>query len=223
MHKGHTRGIDILVTSILLAIVYNSWLLGFILNNPVVHHDLSSQLEVAGQPYNWLFVSADVMTGLLSIILVCLLWANRTKKHLTSAMNVIVIGLIMFGLFTAISALLPLSCQTSDTRCGAHLSQTFGIHDVTGGIASFGLFISLAGAWLYSGKVKPNLSHLVVCCTTILWCVAGIAYLVFTVVNKYTVGIQQIFLILSGVAIIVIGISTQGLLSTRKTATPHND
>jgi len=200
------------VMATITAIIYNTWPLGFILNNPIAHRDLASQLEATGQPYNWLFVSTDVLTGLIVIILAMMFWRRLEKGQSILAIKIIVIGLLMFGLFTAVSALVPLTCQTTDLRCGSHLYQIFGLHDLTGGIAAIGLFISLVGGWLH-GENKPHaLTSKLIHWTTILWCLCGIAYVYFSAVNQHMVLVQQIFLVLSGIAVIVICLPTDTLI-----------
>jgi len=99
----------------LAALLYNSWPLAFFLNPLLSRHALASQLEAPHQPYDWLFVLLDVLTGLL-IASVGLLQL-RSRKH-SSTLIAAVACYVIFGVFVAGAALIPLSCDPQAKTCG---------------------------------------------------------------------------------------------------------
>lgn len=99
----------------LAALLYNSWPLAFFLNPLLSRHALASQLEAPHQPYDWLFVLLDVLTGVL-IASVGLLQL-RSRKH-SSALLTAVACYVVFGVFVAGAALIPLTCDPQAKTCG---------------------------------------------------------------------------------------------------------
>ncbi|MGA3150331.1 MAG: DUF998 domain-containing protein [Candidatus Saccharimonadales bacterium] len=188
------------------AILYNSWPLGYVLNNKVAHHGLISDLGAINQPFNWLFIMTDILTGIFILAVVMFMRSKTFSGLRSNAWSMVSIGLLLFGLFTAISALLPLNCYASVVGCGAHLNQAFGLHDVTGGIAAFGIFISLMGASTLAALNKlSGVLKRMTWTALIAWSASGILFVILTEVNKGVQLMQQIFLILSGFAVIIIG------------------
>ena len=184
----------ILFLAVLAAVLYNDWFLGYFLNSQVAKSGLTSVLEANGQPDNWLFILTDVLTGFI----ICLMVYTLTRKiYLKARMpikSLLVIGLLMFGVFTAASALMPLNCGSQITRCGAQLKETYGWHDVTGGIAAFGLFIALVGLVNFMSKFKIASKNKKLAFITIYtWSASGISYLIFTLLNRYYLLARQVF------------------------------
>ncbi len=92
----------------LAALVYSSWPLGFILNPVVSRHALASELEAPHQPYDWVFVALDVLTGVL-ILGVGLLQIKIS--NITRDLQIGVACYIAFGCLVATAALMPLHCD----------------------------------------------------------------------------------------------------------------
>lgn len=97
------------------AILYCSWPLGFVLNPNVGRHDLASQLEALHQPFNWVFISMDVLTGVALIIAGVRQARKKTGRQL---FKWAVWGYVAFGFFTALAALMPLNCDPETHSCG---------------------------------------------------------------------------------------------------------
>ncbi|HSX00388.1 MAG TPA: DUF998 domain-containing protein [Patescibacteria group bacterium] len=100
---------------VLAALLYNSWPLAFLLNPAVGKHALASQLEAPHQPYDWLFVALDVLTGV--VIAGVALLQLRVRKH-TTLLIAAVVCYVIFGVFVAGAALIPLSCDPQVDACG---------------------------------------------------------------------------------------------------------
>jgi hypothetical protein len=192
----------VITLSALAALVYNSWPLGYWLNPAVARHDLASNLSAGGQPYNWLFTGGDILTGIVVLLLAAILWHKFGR---TSAGRLLAIGYVLFGVFTAVSTLLPLGCSATDPRCGIYASQIFGPHVITGALASIGLFMSLIAGWAIAARQKVNNKSLrPLQLVTVVWSISGAAYIPLAITGDHLELSQQIFLVFSGLAIIAI-------------------
>jgi hypothetical membrane protein len=128
------------------AVLYSSWPLGYWLN-PGVNRGLASDLEAAHQPYNWIFIALDIISGLL--ICTASWWLLKLMKHVKlPLLRYAVIGFGAFGLLTAIDALLPLDCVNVLNRCGSVLDDpTIIIHGIVSIGSIVGLTISIMSVW----------------------------------------------------------------------------
>lgn len=100
--------------SFVAALFYSSWPLGFLLNPSVGHHDLASQLEAPHQPYNWLFIALDVLTG-VSLVVIGVIQLHMRKN---TVMAFAIFSYMLFGTLVAIAAILPLGCDPTLGQCG---------------------------------------------------------------------------------------------------------
>jgi hypothetical protein len=148
--------------TVVAGLLYSSWPLGYWLN-PTANRGLASNLEAAHQPYGWLFAALDIVSG----ILVCIAsyWLLRLMKQTrVPLLKYAVIGFAMFGLLTAIDALLPLDCVNVTDRCGPILTDpTFVIHGIISIGSIMGLTISIMSLWwlfLRGGRAARNLRWL---------------------------------------------------------------
>jgi hypothetical protein len=137
------------VLAMLSGILYCSWPLGYILNPAVAKGGLASGFEGLHQPYNWLFISGDVSSSILIIIVCWLLWRRLAgvvkQKRLLAA---VLLGVIVFAAGTIISAVLPERCQPSLQTCPNFLhDRVLFIHGIASIAASFLLFVSLVLVW----------------------------------------------------------------------------
>lgn len=204
---GQVKSQIIMVIAVVAAVIYNSWPLGFALNPSVARAGLASDLEAYGEPYAWLFVGGDVLSGILIVGAVLYLFRGRVLRSLQA--DLLSLGLIFFGLMTVMSALLPLRCGTDILTCGYHVGQTFGAHDVIAGLAAIGLFIAMVASWRASRRnTKLAWLNWFVLITWSFW---GLTFLltplpfVQHMPNLQVLAItwQQVFLIVSGIGIVL--------------------
>lgn len=136
------------VLAVLSGILYASWPLGPFLNPNVSRSGLASALEGAHQPYNWLFITSDIVSSLLIALVCWFIWQRLRGRH-----NIRFLGFALFnaGLFAAgtiIDAALPLSCEPSIESCPSfthdHLLLAHGVFSI---LAAICLFISLSILW----------------------------------------------------------------------------
>ena len=135
---------------LLAGLLYASWPLGYWLN-PRATRGLASNLEALHQPYNWVFISLDVVSGALICLATWWLFHFvRKHKHQTDNiwLETVVVGFGAFGLLTALDAALPLDCVESTERCLPPLDDPyFVIHGIVSIGSIAGLTISLFVAW----------------------------------------------------------------------------
>ncbi len=199
----------VLLLCALAGLFYNSWPLGYLLNNPTAHGGLASDLEVVGHPYFWIFILGDVLTGLSLIIVFLTFRIKLWPKLNTKALKFTLLGLLIFGAFTIISALLPSECSvTPILRCGADQGRGLGLDALTSAIAAIGLLVSLISVNSYARSNKSH--HLVQIFTTLsllIWSFAGLLFIVFAVSSGNAHLTQQIYLILSGLSLLLVGLN----------------
>jgi hypothetical protein len=198
---------------VLAALIYNSWPLGYILNPGVARIGLASDLEAAGEAYNWLFISGDVLFGLVVLVII---WLFLKKKIVLTRQVVFALsGLAVFGVLAAVSALLPVNCWSSIRTCGYQGNQALGIHDLTGAIAALGLFVGMMAAWQLGGTTKrlKRWNGVVLA----IWTIWGLLFTLTPIANaeklpdiqQIAIIWQQVFLILSGVGTYLIVITVE--------------
>jgi hypothetical protein len=135
------REIAAIIAALVVALAYCSWPLGLWLNPSTARTSLASSLEVAGQPFSWLFITLDCAAGAGSILVAHLGRPTARAAH----ERVVRVGLIfyaIFGIGTAIDALVPSDCGASvSLECAANLNQ-LSVDDVLTGASVLALFIA---------------------------------------------------------------------------------
>jgi hypothetical protein len=195
------------------ALLYNSWPLGYLLNYKTARYGLASSLDGKGQPYDWIFILGDIIVGAF-LIVICVLIRLKVHKELWSKpVTAIVAGVLIFGLFTATSAAAPNTCHRGYlTVCARFDRTTFGADGIESTLAGLGLFASLVGINIL-GLSKRNLSkrlYRLSQATMIVWPACAAFFLIAA--SKSNVSdlvhlAQQILMIMTGVALFVIGIN----------------
>lgn len=180
--------------AVLAAIIYNSWPLGYFLNPRVSNGGgLASELEGLKQPYNWLFVVLDVVTGILVVGVTILLWQKRMRL----LAKVALVNFALFGLLTIVDALLPMPCAPSTTVCDSWIHQPILIYH---GIASIGsgvaLFVSAAIVW-HLRRVQTGGGVMRV--LMLGWCIFGILSFYFFFAPGPGYLSQDYYLVLCGI------------------------
>jgi len=130
---------------LLAAALYCSWPVGIWLNPGASRSGLASELGAFGQPYNWLFIWADIVSGAL-LVGGCLLLTRLFA--LTRWVRIGLVLLAVYGVCGALDAGLPLRCVPSIQICGPifHDPQLV-LHGVLDYIGSFALFGTLIAGW----------------------------------------------------------------------------
>ncbi|MEJ0073436.1 MAG: DUF998 domain-containing protein [Candidatus Saccharibacteria bacterium] len=164
---------------ILSAILYCSWPLGFWLNPAASRTGLASELGAVGQPWNWLFVWLDIVSGLL-LGIGCVLLVGFIRK--TRGARLCLAMLALYGVCGAIDAALPERCVPSLQVCGPVFKDPqlilHGVFDLLGSAALVGTLIA---AWLdvrrYSRMWLPWI-YWIGAASTLFAVLSGILYVV---------------------------------------------
>lgn len=144
----------------LAALLYSSWPLGYVLNPAVGRHALASELEAPHQPYDWLFIVMDVLTGVL--IAVVGLLQLRTRKHSATLFSAVACY-VAFGLMVAGAAVIPLSCDPQTSRCGPILhNPAIMVHGAFSifSVLSLLIGVALVAKALYEARAAKPLKAL---------------------------------------------------------------
>lgn len=129
--------------SVVVALFYNSWPLGYVLDPSVEMHALASQLEAPHHPYSWLFVALDVITGLALVAVGLWQWRALPKRRSSRA---IIVSYSLFGVLVSVAALTPLVCDPTAQTCGPLLhNYRLLIHGLASIASVLFLFAALLG------------------------------------------------------------------------------
>jgi hypothetical protein len=131
--------------TICAALLYCSWPLGFVLNPHAMRSGLASELGAFGQPYNWVFIGGDVLSGMLLVLAAGLL---LHVYRLRGPARLAVILLAVYGVCGALDAALPMRCLPSQEVCGPifhdPLLVLHGVFDFAGSFALLGTLLAAA-------------------------------------------------------------------------------
>lgn len=190
------------------ALAYSSWPLAFLVNQPLAGSGLASSFEGRSQPYDWLFILLDCIAG-LCIGIVCIrelrpsLWRPRPS-------NVVVVGMLAYGVFglaTAIDAVVPLSCgSTSAQACASQLWPPTP-DDVLTGTAIFALFVAAAMVVVQMIKARatiPTRMPITVVLALVGWSALGLIVLLWSTSAAVAASSQYAFLSLTSVLLFIV-------------------
>lgn len=136
--------------AILAGALYVSWPLGSILNPNISRRGLASDLEGLRQPYNWVFISADVLSSVLIAAVCWLIWRHLRHSPRGRMLKFVLVNVVLFGVGTVIDALLPLRCEPDLQRCPSFTRDPIlFLHGLFSIQAAICLFVSLAVLWWY--------------------------------------------------------------------------
>jgi hypothetical protein len=141
MNKQKFNWPIITLVACLAGILYCSWPLGYILNPSVTRHDFASELQASHQPYAWLFIATDILTGVLMLAIGIWQWKNTTQ-HKTLRLSII--SYVLFGILVIAAAVAPYNCVSGSHSCQLLLhSPAFIIHGFSSIVSVVFLFVSL--------------------------------------------------------------------------------
>lgn len=173
------------LVGLMAGVLYNAWPLGFRLDPDALHGTYVSVLEVPSRPYAHLFVTCDVLAGVLAACAGLLL----RRSH-----PLVGIGLVVFGLGNVLEASIPIAaaCAGSVASCGIALDQVLAPHDVASIISVVGIILALWGVRDRGPWVRALIA---------LWAICGL-FMVSTVVTDRLVTLSQAcFLVACGLAL----------------------
>jgi hypothetical protein len=199
--------------AVVAAFCYSSWPLGLILNPVVGKHALASQLEAPGQPYNWVFIGLDVLTG-IAMCVIGILQFGAYRKHIM--FRLCIAGYIIFGILVALAAVLPLNCNPQSNSCGLLINDPVVIVHGLASILSV-LFLLASVMVLGVASYRRQMSRLIrLAIGAILscWLVFGlgsVAEIVWRINNNL---MQDYFITICSVSLILVVASIEYLHHT---------
>ena len=194
---------------VLAALLYNSWPLGYYLNSKIAHSGLASDLDGIGQPFYWLFILGDVLVGASLLAVTLLIIFKLRREFLKKTWFSVLVGVFIFGIFTATSAATSNSCVPGHLHfCATIDNHTFGGDGLESTFAALGLLVSLVGINVMSIRFKlsknfKRFSQFVL----FTWPVCVLWFLIEADKNGNAHLAQQALLTLTGLALLVIGLN----------------
>jgi hypothetical protein len=204
------------------ALLYFSWPLGYVLN-PKAESELASNLQALHQPFNWAFVLMDIACGLLIgigsrhlLINIEPVTNQLTKKMLRLA----ILGMAIFGIFTAIDAVLPLNCLVGAPGCEVTVNDPYLVFHGFFSIGSVvGLTVSILIIWtlllMKEGFTSSKL-HLIPAGFLIVWLTFGFLTLYFVFHNQSSSLSQHFFIGFCSIWLIAFPTFVQRVAQKRK-------
>ena len=202
MKRLLSKGLELNPTQlmVLAGLFYSSWPLGYWLN-PQANRGLASDLEASHQPYSWVFISMDIASGMLVGIvswkLLTIIRSSSNRKNLLGLWFTVT-GAGVFGLFTAVDALLPLNCIEGSPNCKVSLSNSyFVIHGIFSIGSVTGLTISIIAIWLLlllREDAVMSLAHLTPAMFLVVWLGFGALTLYLVMHNRSSALSQHFFI-----------------------------
>ena len=181
--------------TVLAGAFYCSWPLAYWLN-PVANRGLASNLEATGQPYNWVFIGLDIVSGLL--ICGVTWWLLQALKRPNMSLKIALYGFGAFGLFTAVDALLPINCLSVVQRCGPVLHDPWMVIHGAFSLASIGaLTLSILSLWwlLVHDRRAAMILRWLLHGTVLAWFAFGLVTFVLLVLVRSSALSQHLFII----------------------------
>lgn len=159
MFEKFSRSQNFFLLSLIVALCFNNWILGYLFNYKLLSVSGSiSELSASGQPHAWVFRSLDVVSGIF-IASLGLWWRKTQNMHLKGS-AVIFWGLLILGIANAADALMPLGCsETLNSACSVPISISLHHfvlpdHAYSSTAIGIGYFLLPLGGWIYSKAQK---------------------------------------------------------------------
>jgi hypothetical protein len=190
------------------ALAYNSWPLAFLVNPTLAGSALASSFEGHSQPFSWLFILLDCVAGLCTAI-VCVreLRPRRGRNWPGWALAFSLLAYGMFGMATAVDAVVPLNCGSASAQACASQLWPLTPDDMLTGTAIFGLFMATALV-VYQMMRRPVAFRLPVTVglgvVLIGWTVLGVTVLVSNTSPTIAAASQYGFITLTSILAFVV-------------------
>jgi hypothetical protein len=198
------------------ALAYSSWPLAFVLNHPMAGTALASSFEARDQPFSWLFILLDCVVGLCTVVVSARQFRPLALFRSDRALIGVVLSYGLFGLATAVDAVVPLSCSSESSRACASQLLPITPDDVLTGVAVFALFLAAAFAFirLFSNRAGcPVTFPVAIAALTAAWSTIGIIFLLEG--PSGSASWQYAFLTLTSVLVLVVPMSAIGYTARR--------
>lgn len=206
MNTNRTDQLITLLSSV-AALSYSSWILGYVINPSVSLRGSASELAAEGQPLGLVFVFGDVIAASLIVTLVYVVKHNRLSRLPGASGHFY----LLFGVFSALSALFSLTCSPISSECTALVySYRFGLHYFLGVLATLSL---LSSGIISAYRVKEKRFRLTLLVLIMIWLGLGVVGFAYSF-GEMSAFLQRCFLCISA---ILIWLVPSGLLNKQQT------
>ncbi len=192
------------VTLAITALIYNSWPLGYWLDNHTAKFGVPSDLEDPHHAYSWVFICGDVITALLILALTLYLARRLVNLRLRYAWVSLTLGLFLFGFFTGFGAAAPDRCHGRFSACLVILQDKVSVDGIESTLAFSGLLIALFSIAILSLGLN-RYYQLLAWIMFICWFILGAIFFHRSVYRQNIHNIEQVFLVLSGIGLVISG------------------
>jgi hypothetical protein len=190
------------------ALAYNSWPLAFIVDPPLAGSALASSFEGRNEPFAWLFILLDCIAGLCTAV-VCVreLRPHRGRARVGGAVVFALLGYAVFGISTAVDAVVPLQCGSSSAQACASQIWPLTPDDLLTGAAIFALFIAAVSILVRMARTPvafPPYVPAAILLTLTGWSALGLVVLMWSSSATMAAVSQYAFLTLTSVLSFVV-------------------
>lgn len=147
-------------SSVLAAILYCSWVFGYVINPSVAWHGTASELAASGQPWHSLFVRMDIVTAAV-LAFTAALMMTLVKKRIH---KLVVLLYAVFAVAVFLTAVFSLQCVSIDGACDLpRYMERYAIHMTIGTCGLLSLFVgSLITMSTTKQSYIPRLAYVIV-------------------------------------------------------------
>jgi hypothetical protein len=165
---------------------------------------LASDLEARGQPFSWLFVLLDCLTGLATVMVASLAWPSWRLKAPRLG-PVTLASYALFGVATGVDALIPVGCGVAPlSHCGVDLSH-LNLDDYLTAVAIFALFVAAVGAQICTARRESPSAHLIAALlATAIWAGCGLVFFSMDFATRPAVPMQHVVLTLTSIVSLMV-------------------
>ena len=190
------------------ALAYNSWPLAFLVNPSLAGSALASSFEARSEPFSWLFILLDCIAG-LCIGVVCVRELRprqgRLRPHIVLVLALLGYG--VFGLATAVDAVVPLSCGSTSAQACASQLWPLTPDDMLTGIAVLALFVAVVAVVLEMNRrpvALPSSVLVTIGAALVGWSGLGLTILLSNTSSTLAAACQYAFLTITSVLVFVV-------------------
>lgn len=202
--------------SYLAAIAYNTWPLAYACNRMVLQHGLASDLDKFNQPFSWVFISGDFLSGIILMFITFLQFRAVSYRLL----RLLIVAYGLSGLVIVAAAITPIKCVQVADMCVEKLTSPAALVHSILSIASIVLLsYSVLFSLILRRVTGSKLRQLwLIILTAVLMLLFGTAGLIDILHGNNHNELQYIFIVITGLAMVV-SVSSAAKLIDRKP--PH--
>lgn len=204
---GQVVSQPLVVLGVLAALCYCSWPLGFVLNPTVASKNLASALQAHGQPYSWMFIALDLISGVLSAMIGLMMLLNQDLPRWRMWVGT---GLITFGSLVGIAAVTPLDCDPTTTYCNPLWHHpTLVVHGVASIVSVVSLLLALLSVTYYAYAMFGSKWRLSLLALIGGWALFGLVSLVSLWQHWQVNANQYYFITVCSLSIVAVALSIE--------------